>query len=130
MEPKGCDMSEMGGKAAGQRLVGANEVEGTAVLDSHGSKIGTVQTLMLDKRSGLVAYAVVSFGGFLGLGERHFALPWPSIAYSREEDAYVLDIDERRLADAPSWSTGEMVDWQDEAWCRRVYVYWRQDYAH
>lgn len=106
------------------RLVAADEVEGTAVLDANGSKIGTIERLMLDKRSGEVAYAVLSFGGFLGVGERHYPLPWPGLAYNQEEDAYVADLTAEKLKDAPSWSAGEPADLADEAYCREVSIYW------
>ena len=60
-------------------LIGSDKVEGTAVYGAGDRKFGTVQRVMIDKISGKVAYAVVSFGGFLGMGEDHYPLPWPNL---------------------------------------------------
>lgn len=111
------------------RLVAAAEVAGAAVLDPKGSKIGTIERLMLDKRSGKVAYAVMSFGGFLRVGERHFPLPWPGLAYNPGEDAYVVDVTAEQLKNAPSWTAGAMPDPADEAYYSQVCVYWGYDEA-
>jgi hypothetical protein len=62
-------------------LIGSDKVEGTPVYGRDDNKIGTVQRVMLDKISGKVAYAVISFGGFLGMGEDYFPMPWASLKY-------------------------------------------------
>jgi hypothetical protein len=117
-------MAQSSKTARSGRLVAADAIEGTAVLDPKGSKIGTIERLMIDKRSGDVAYAVMSFGGFLGLGERHFPLPWPGLAYKPEDDAYVVDVTAEQLKDAPGWRAGEKDELADEAYCRQVSVSW------
>ena len=122
-------MAQSSKNPAAGRLVAADEVEGTAVLDPNGSKIGTIERLMLDKRSGEVAYAVLSFGGFLGVGDRHYPLPWPGLAYRPEDDAYIVDVTAEKLKDAPNWLPSEPSELADEAYCRQISVYWGYDYT-
>jgi sporulation protein YlmC with PRC-barrel domain len=64
-------------------LISSDKVEGTAVYNREGEKVGSIHTLMIDKASGKVAYAVMSFGGFLGIGDRYHPLPWSVLDYSR-----------------------------------------------
>jgi hypothetical protein len=89
------------------RLIASNKVEGTAVYDGAGNHLGSVHNFMVDKVSGQVAYAVLAFGGFLGLGESHHPLPWRSLRYSVELGGYVVDIDQDTLAGAPRHGPGE-----------------------
>ena len=89
------------------RLIASDKVEGTAVYSPDGHHLGTVQNFMVDKVSGQVAYAVLAFGGFLGVGESHHPLPWRSLRYSVELGGYVVDIDENTLSGAPSHSPGD-----------------------
>ena len=89
------------------RLIASNKVEGTAVYDREGKHLGAVYNFMVDKVTGQVAYAVLAFGGFLGLGENHHPLPWKALTYSTELGGYVVDIDPGNLAGAPSHGPGE-----------------------
>jgi len=89
------------------RLIASNRVEGTAVYDAAGEHLGTVHNFMVDKVTGQVAYAVLSFGGFLGLGESYHPLPWRSLRYSVELGGYVVDIDRDTLERAPTHGAGE-----------------------
>ena len=82
-------------------LIASDRVEGTPVRRRDGDKVGMVERLMIDKRSGKVAYAVMSFGGFMGMGEGHHTLPWSALAYDTALDAYVVDLTEDQLRDAP-----------------------------
>ena len=83
------------------RLISSRKVEGTAVYDRAGDELGTVDCFMVDKVTGQVAYVVLSFGGFLGLGESHHPLPWRALTYDPRLGGYVVDIDRDKLADAP-----------------------------
>lgn len=85
-----------------RRLIASNKVEDTAVFDRTGKQIGTVNNFMVDKISGQVAYVVMSFGGFLGIGESYHPLPWRALTYDTRLGGYVVDIDEERLAGAPT----------------------------
>lgn len=89
------------------RLIASNKVEGTAVYDRTGRHLGAVHNFMVDKVTGQVAYAVLAFGGFLGLGENHHPLPWKALTYSTELGGYVVDIDPGAMAGAPSHGPGE-----------------------
>ena len=69
-------------------LIGSDKVQGTAVFDADGNKIGSIDRVMIEKTSGRVSYAVLSFGGFLGIGDDHYPLPWPSLKYNVELGGY------------------------------------------
>ena len=79
---------------------------------------------MLDKRSGRVAYAVLSFGGFLGIGERYHPLPWSVLSYDTGLGGYVVDLDRARLEGAPSFAANENLDWSDRQFGQRVSDYY------
>ncbi|MDV2984564.1 UNVERIFIED_CONTAM: PRC-barrel domain-containing protein [Methylobacteriaceae bacterium AG10] len=105
-------------------LIASDRVIGTEVRRADGSKVGRIERLMLDKRSGRVAYAVMSFGGFLGMGEEYYTLPWAVLRYDTGLDAYVVDITEAQLRDAPARSP-EGGDPEDErAWEEHVHRYY------
>lgn len=89
------------------RLIASDKVEGTEVFGRDGQRIGAVYNFMVDKVTGRVAYAVVSFGGFLGLGERYFPLPWEALTYDPARGGYVVDVDRETLDRAPSFGPGE-----------------------
>ncbi|KAB7785278.1 MULTISPECIES: PRC-barrel domain-containing protein [Methylorubrum] len=109
---------------ASRSLIASDRVIGTEVRRPDGTKLGRIERLMLDKRSGRVAYAVMSFGGFLGMGEDYYTLPWAVLRYDTERDAYVVDITEAQLRDAPARSP-EGGDPEDErAWEEHVHRYY------
>ncbi len=95
------------------RLIASNKVEGTVVYNRQGERLGTVYNFMVDKRSGQVAYAVMSFGGFLGMGGSYHPLPWKVLTYDTGKGGYMVDLDKDRLQKAPSY-TGS----QDPTWNR------------
>jgi hypothetical protein len=80
--------------------------------------------VMIDKESGRIAYAVLSFGGFLGIGDRYYPLPWEKLSYNTEIGGYVVDIDPDVLQGAPSFSDQATASWNDDAWGRNVYAYY------
>jgi hypothetical protein len=106
------------------RLIASNKVEGTAVYNRKGERLGDVYNFMVDKRSGQVEYAVMSFGGFLGIGESYHPLPWKVLDYDTRMGGYVVDLDEERLRGAPSYSRNEDPDWGDREWGTRVHDYY------
>jgi hypothetical protein len=87
------------------RLISSDKVEGTSVRRSDGDKIGTIEHVMLDKRSGRIAYAAMSFGGFLGMDSEYRALPWSALRYDERLDAYELNVTDDQLQNAPLVST-------------------------
>jgi sporulation protein YlmC with PRC-barrel domain len=106
------------------RLIGADQVQGTTIYNPHGDNLGSVQDVMIDKVSGRIAYAVVGFGGFLGIGNRHYPLPWEKLKYDPSMGGYVVDLDKSVLEGAPSYADDEAVTWNDRAWDERVYDYY------
>jgi hypothetical protein len=82
-------------------LIASDRVEGTPVRRSDGTKIGTIDRLMIDRHSGHVAYAVMNFGGFLGLGQQHLPIPWARLTYDRTLCGYQLDMSDEDFGRAP-----------------------------
>ena len=96
-------------------LIPSDRVEGTPVRRSTGERIGSIQRLMIDKVSGNVAYAVLTSGGFLGIGQKHMPIPWAGLKYDLTSGAYVLDLTDEELAQAPSYEAGKDFDWGDRS---------------
>src|SRR2546423_4070405 len=107
-------------------LIGSDKVEGTAVYGADKKKIGSVQRVMIDKISGKVAYAVVSFGGFLGMGEDYYPLPWSKLDYDTQLGGYGADITENQLKGAPKFSRSTDWDWSNRTNDERVYKYYNE----
>ena len=107
-----------------RRLIASNKVEGTAVYNRAGEQLGTVYNFMVDKVSGQVAYAAMSFGGFLGIGESYHPLPWRALTYDTRLGGYVVDIDKDRLAGAPRHGAEEDA-FADPAFGSKVDAYYR-----
>lgn len=89
------------------QLISTRRVEGTPVYNAQGDKLGTVHSVMLEKRSGRAAYAVVSFGGFLGVGEVSHPVPWEMLTYDEERDGYIVDLSREQLDNAPQFRLDE-----------------------
>ena len=106
------------------RLIASDKVEGTAVYNRQGERLGSVYNFMVDKRSGHVEYAVLSFGGFLGIGDSYHPLPWKSLKYDTSMGGYVVDLDKNRLQSAPSYASSETPDWSDPSYSRRIDDYY------
>ena len=105
-------------------LIASDKVEGTAVYNRGGEKLGSIYTLMIDKTSGKVAYAVMSFGGFLGIGDRYHPLPWEVLTYDTRQGGYVVDLDRSMLEGAPTYGTSETPNWSDRRWGQQVHDYY------
>ena len=108
-------------------LISSSKVEGTAVYDRDGSRMGTIHNFMVNKRSGRVDYAVLSFGGFLGMGTRYYPLPWDMLEYDTSMGGYAVDMDEDDLEEAPSFRSGEEPDFSDR-YGEYVYGYYGMRY--
>jgi sporulation protein YlmC with PRC-barrel domain len=105
-------------------LISSEKVEGTAVMNRQGEKLGSIESVMIEKRSGKVAYAVMSFGGFLGIGDQHHPVPWSSLTYDTNLGGYVIDADKTRLQGAPAYKGAEAPNWGDRQWGERVHQYY------
>jgi hypothetical protein len=106
-------------------LIASDRVEGTPVRRSDGQKIGTIQRLMVDKLSGKVAYAVLSFGGFIGLGQKHLPIPWTRLKYDPDSGAYQLDLSDEELSRAPAYEADKEFDWGDRSQEIAVHDYYK-----
>jgi sporulation protein YlmC with PRC-barrel domain len=104
-------------------LISADRVEGTAVYNTQGEKLGHVEDVMLHKVSGKVAYAVVSCGGFLGMGEKYLPMPWSLLTYDTDKNGYVIPADRSKLEEAPVFGIDEMGN-DDTAWRDRVHSHY------
>jgi len=93
------------------RLIASDRVERTPVRRSDGTKVGSIERVMIDKISGKVAYAVLSFGGFMGVGVKHIPVPWDQMKYSVSLDAYEINLSEEELSRAPLFEGDEEFDW-------------------
>ena len=100
------------------QLISSEDVEGTNVYDAGGKKIGDVDHLMIDKTSGRVGYAVISFGGFMGLGHSHYPVPWGALKYDPSLAGFRTNISEKQLKDAPEFSDNS---WGDRDWEARTH---------
>lgn len=95
------------------RLITASQVQGTAVYDTKLEKLGRVEDVMIQKASGRIAYAILTFGGFLGIGDRYYPLPWDKLRYDTELGGYVVDIDRETVEGAPAYSDQASTAWTD-----------------
>jgi PRC-barrel domain len=95
------------------QCISSEDIQGTTVYGADGSNIGEIDHLIVDKLSGRVAYAVMSFGGFMGLGHSHYPIPWGALTYDQSLGGFRTNITEQQLKDAPEFSDDS---WQDRDW--------------
>ena len=107
------------------RLISSEKVEGTTVYNRNGDNLGSIDHLMIDKFEGQVEYAVMSTGGFLGIGESYSPIPWDSLVYDTNLGGYVIDADRARLETAPRFTSNAQPNWSDRAYADRVDEYWQ-----
>jgi hypothetical protein len=110
-------------------LIGSDKVDGTAVFGADNQQIGSIERVMIDKISGKVSYAVLSFGGFLGIGDDHYPLPWQSLKYDTDLGGYVTGITEDQLRGAPKYGNDNTWDWSDRSATRSVNGYYGVPFA-
>ena len=106
-------------------LIASDRVESTPVRRSDGTKVGTIARLMIDKLSGNVAYAVLNFGGFLGLGQKHLPIPWARLTYDRTLGGYQLDLTDEELSRAPAYAADKDFDWGDRPREIEIHSYYK-----
>lgn len=108
----------------GPDVMGADTLIGNDVCNPAYEPLGTVKEIMLDMRSGQVAYAVLSFGGFLGMGEKLFAVPWSALVLDTKNKRFVLDVDKDRLENAPGFDASDWPDMANDEWEKTVNDYY------
>ena len=109
------------------RLISADKVEGTAVYNPAGEKVGSVSNIMIDKLSGRVAYAVLTAGGVLGIGKEAIALPWNVLTYDTGKGGYVVDVDRAKLEEAPQMASGDLSQLEDREFEKHIHDYYNID---
>jgi hypothetical protein len=105
-------------------LIGSDKVEGTSVYGTGDEKIGSIERVMINKRSWKVSYAVLAFGGFLGMGNDHYPVPWAQLTYDTRLGGYRTNISKQQLEGAPRYGREAEWDWADPVRGRRVYDYY------
>ena len=104
--------------------VKASSMIGTDVINPKGDNLGDIKEVVIDPHSGKTAYVVVSFGGFLGMGEKLFAIPFSAFEYDVNKSKYVLDVSKERLTAAPGFDADHWPTMSEEKWNRDVYKYY------
>ncbi len=116
------------GQMTGKPLIESDRVEGTTVYDPNGNNIGSIKRLMIQKISGKVAYAVMAFDTFLGMGGEEHAIPWNKLNYDTSLGGYRTDITEDQLRGAPTFYRDRDYDWTDRDRERELHDYYGADY--
>jgi hypothetical protein len=107
-----------------RNLIAANKVQGTNVYNLAGDKLGSVDDIMIDKASGHAIYAVMSFGGFLGMDKKHHPLPWGTLKYDAQKGGYVVNLDKKLLEAAPNYDSDSEFKWTPD-YGRKVDSYYK-----
>lgn len=105
-------------------LIASDKVEGTPVYRANGDKVGTIQRVMIDKRSGNVAYAVMTFGGFLGIGDDYYPVPWKLLRYNERLGGYEAEISDAQLKGAPKFHSQDAWNYGDRKREEAMYSYY------
>ena len=108
----------------GPEVMAASDFEGEDVVNRRGETLGDIEEIMLDVRSGRIAYAVLSAGGFLGVGEKYFAIPWGALTLDTDRKCFILDVDKDRLLNAPGFDKDHWPSMADPTWAGEVYSYY------
>lgn len=104
--------------------MGADTLVGNDVYNHKGEDLGDIKEIMLDVHSGKVAYAVLSFGGFLGMGEKLFAVPWSALTLDTKNKRFVLNVEKDRLKDAPGFDKDKWPNMLDGSWAKDIHLYY------
>lgn len=105
-------------------VISSDKIQGTAIYNPAGDKLGSIEKLLIDKASGQVHYAIMEFGGFLGMGTDRYPLPWSMLTYDTQRDGYVVPLDKDRLENAPRYTPLEVPDYSDPGYARHVQDYY------
>src|ERR1022692_3264791 len=97
-------------------IVVRKSILGAKVVNTEREELGTIEDLVIDTMDNRVAYAILSFGGFLGVGDKHFAIPWEALSFDISQKMAVLKVDKERLANAPGFDKDKWPDMADTKW--------------
>ena len=119
-------------RGPGKRVLSAGTLAGDRVKNAAGDDLGNIEEIMIDLESGRVAYAVLSFGGFLGIGDKLFAVPWEALILNLENHEFLLNVDKNVLQDAPGFDKDDWPNMADATWGIAIHghyghkPYWEQ----
>ena len=108
----------------GPRIMGVSTLAGNDVYNLQNEDLGDIKEIMLDMNDGIVRYAVLSFGGFLGVGEKLFAVPWEALTLDTQNKRFLLNVDKERLQDAPGFDKDRWPDMADSVWENEIHTYY------
>jgi sporulation protein YlmC with PRC-barrel domain len=108
-----------------RRTMSATSLTGDKVINGREEDLGKIEDIMLDVSNGRVAYAVLSFGGFLGMGDKLFAIPWTAMRLDEDRKCFVLDVDKETLKTAPGFDKDHWPDLGNEEYARSIQTHWR-----
>lgn len=108
----------------GPRLMGAETLIGNDVVNDQGEDLGDIKEIMLDVRAGRISYAVLSYGGVLGIGDKLFAVPWEALTLDTENKRFTLDVAKERLENAPGFDKDDWPNMSDQTWAKSVHDYY------
>ncbi len=111
-----------------QQVVATKDVIGKSVINQEKENLGKIEEIVLDKLSGEVRYAVLSFGGFLGMGSDFYALPWKTLDYCKDEEAFIINVDKEKLKSASGFNKDQWPEFSDEKWGRSIYDFYDTKY--
>ncbi len=115
---------DSGSPGPGPRLMTSETLTGDPIRNRQGEELGSAKDFMLDMGRGSISYVVVAFGGFLGMGEKLFAVPWEALTLDIENKCFVLDVDKERLKDAPGFDKNDWPDTADPTWSAEIHNYY------
>jgi sporulation protein YlmC with PRC-barrel domain len=111
-------------RGPGPKLMGAETLVGNDVYNKAAEDVGDIKEIMIDMRSGRVSYAVLAFGGFMGMGEKLFAVPWEALKLDTENKRFELDVNKERLESAPGFDRNKWPDMADPTWEAGIHAYY------
>ena len=106
------------------RVLSASTLENEKVVNAAGESLGRIEDYMIDLNNGRIAYCVLSFGGFLGMGDKLFAIPWQAMTLDTENKCFILNIDKERLKNAPGFDKDNWPDTTNPAWGVEIYKFY------
>ena len=124
MENEHYDMHKGSSVDSGSALMRADTLVGYDVYNTEGQDLGDIKDIMLNVFDGKVSYAVLEFGGFLGIGEKLFAVPWDALKLDSENKRFTLNIDKERLENAPGFDKAHWPNMADETWAEEIHAYY------
>jgi hypothetical protein len=123
-EPVPGEDNFVGKSGPGPKVMAADTLDGDDIVNAAEEKLGTLEHIMIDVPSGRVAYGVLSFGGFLGMGDKLFAIPWSALRIDPPNHRFILDVDKETLRNAPGFDKDAWPSMADEKWAREVHSYY------